>query len=98
MKSPHSCIFKTYATIASFYSSINTLGGPIFLLLVLPYRWLKSEVTCLPQNLLAPHKEVMPLSATSMVAFNDSLDHLLLEFVAGTLFVFVNLFIVFNII
>jgi hypothetical protein len=98
MESPHSCIFKTYATIASFYSSVNTIGGPIFLLLVLPHRWLESEVTCLPQNLLAPHKKVMPLSTTSMATFNDSLDHMPLGFVAGTIFVFTNLFIMFNII
>jgi hypothetical protein len=98
MESPHFYIFKTYAIIASSYSSVSTLGGPIFLLLIFPYRWLKNEVTGLPQNLLAPHKEVMPLSTTSMVASNDSLDHLPLGFVVGTLFVFANLCIVFDII
>jgi hypothetical protein len=98
MESPHSCIFKTYVTIVSSYFSISTLGGPIFLLLVYPYRWLKSEVMGLPQNLLAPRKEVMRVSTTSMATSNDSLDHLPLGFVACTLFVFANLHIVFDII
>jgi hypothetical protein len=52
----------------------------------------------MPQNLLAPRKEVMPFSTTSMVASNDSLDHLPLGFVVNTLFVFANLYIVFDII
>jgi hypothetical protein len=52
----------------------------------------------MPQNLLAPRKEVLPFSTTSMVAFNDSLDHLPLGFVANTLFVLVHLCIVFDIV
>jgi hypothetical protein len=47
MESPHSYIFKTHAIIISS-SSISTLGGPIFLLLVFPYRWLENEVTDMP--------------------------------------------------
>ncbi len=39
----------------------------------------------------------MPLSTTSMVVYNDSLDHLPLGFVIGTLFVLVDLCILFDI-
>jgi hypothetical protein len=48
--------------------------------------------------LLGPHKEVMPLLVASMVAFNDSVDHLPLGFLANTLFILVNLYIVFDIV
>jgi len=98
MESPHSCILQTHVTIASSSFFVSTLGGPIFLLLVFSYRWSKSEVTNMPQNLLTPHKEIMHFSTTSTVASNDSLDHSPLGFVVGTLFVFANLCIVFDII
>jgi hypothetical protein len=52
----------------------------------------------MPQNLLAPHKEIMFLSTTSMVASNNSPDHLPLGFVIDTLFVLVNLGIMFDIV
>ncbi len=67
------------------------------MLLVFPYKWSKSEVTGMPQNLLTFHKEVMLLSIVSMVASNDSLNHLPFGFVAGTLFVLVDLCIMFDI-
>jgi hypothetical protein len=95
-KSPHSSIFKTHAIKTSPF--VNTPSGPILLLLVFPYRWSKSEVTNMPHNLLAPHKKIMLLSTTSMVVSNDSLDHLHLGCVLGTLFVLVDLCIVFDII
>ncbi len=98
MKSPHSYILKTHATIISSFSWVNTPNGPIFLLLVFPYRWLKSEITSMPQNLLAPHKEVILFSTTSMVASNNSFDHLPLGFVVGILFVLADLCIVFDIV
>jgi hypothetical protein len=98
MESPHSYTFKNHATKVSSSSSINTHGGPIFPFLLFPYRWSKNEVMGMPQNLLAPHKKIMPLSTTSIVASNDSLDHLPFRFVAGTLFVFANLCIVFDIV
>jgi len=97
MENPHSYILKTYATIVSSSSSINTLGGPIFLLVVFPYKWSNNEVMGMPHNLLTPHKEVMLLSIASTVASNDSLNHLPLGFVAGTLFVLANLCIMFDI-
>jgi hypothetical protein len=56
MENPHSYIFKTYATIASFYSSVNTLGGPIFLLLILPYRWLESGYMFAPKLVGPPQR------------------------------------------
>ncbi len=52
----------------------------------------------MPQNLLAPHKEVMPIPIASMAIFNDSLNHLPFGFVIGTLFILVDLWIVFDII
>jgi hypothetical protein len=97
MENPHSYILKTHATIASSSSSINTLGGPIFMLLIFPYRWSKSEVTGMPHNLLALHKEVMLLSIASMAASNDSLNHLPFGFIVGTLLVLVDLCIMFDI-
>ncbi len=97
MESPHSCIFKTHVTI-TFSFSVSTLGGPIFLFLVFPYRWSKSEIMSMPQNLLGPHKEIMFLSTTSMAAFDDSFDYLPLGFVVGTLFVPIDLCIVFDIV
>jgi hypothetical protein len=51
----------------------------------------------MPQNLLTPHKK-KHLSIASMVAFNDSLDHLPFRFVTNALFVLANLCIVFDII
>jgi hypothetical protein len=89
---------KPHAIIASSSSSINTHGGPIFLLLVFPYRWSKNGVLSMPQNLLSLHKKIMPLSIASMATFNNSFDHLPLGFVTCTLFVCVNLYIVFNIV
>jgi hypothetical protein len=52
----------------------------------------------MPQNLLGPHKEIMFFSTTSMAAFNDSFDYLPLGFVVGTLFVLIDLCIVFDIV
>jgi len=98
MESPHSYIFKTHVIIASSYYFVNTHGGPIFLHLLFPYRWSENEVTNMPQNLLALRKEVILFSTTSRATFNDSLEHLLLRFVPGTLFVLVNISIVFDII
>jgi hypothetical protein len=98
MESPHSYILKNHTTITSSSSSISTLGGSIFLVLVFPYKWLENEGTSMPQNLLAPHEEVMPLSTTSMTAFNDSLDHLPFRFLANTLFFIGDLCIVFDIV
>jgi hypothetical protein len=48
----------------------------------------------MPQILLAPHKEVMPHSTTSMVVSNDSFDHVPLGFIVSTLFVLVGLCVV----
>jgi hypothetical protein len=48
----------------------------------------------MPQNLLAPCKEVMARSITSMAIFNDSFDDLLLGFIVSTLFVLVGLCVV----
>jgi len=98
MESPHSYILKTHVIIASSYYFVNTHGGPIFLLLVFPYRWLENEVTNMYQNLLAPHKKVIPFSTTSKATYNDSLEHLLLRFVPCMLFVLVDLCIVFDIV
>jgi hypothetical protein len=98
MESPHFYTFKIHAIKNSSSSSINTHGGPIFMLLVFPYRWSKNEVMGMPQSLLAPHKEVTPISIGSMAAFNDPLDHVPLGFVVGTLFVLANPCIVFDII
>jgi len=98
MESPHSYILKTNAIITSSSSFVSTHGGPIFLLLVFPYRWLESEVTNKPQNLLAPRKEIMPFSTASMATSNDSLEHLPLRFVTCILFVLADLCIVFDII
>jgi hypothetical protein len=52
----------------------------------------------MPQNLLAPNKEIMFLSITSMATSNDSFDYLPLGFVIGTLFVLIDLCIVFDIV
>jgi hypothetical protein len=98
MESPHSYILKTNTIIAFSSSFVSTLGGPIFILLVFPYRWSKSEVMNMLQNLLAPRKKVMILSTASMAAFNYSLEHLPFRFVIGTLFVLADLCIVFNIV
>jgi len=48
--------------------------------------------------LLGLCKEDMPLSTASMATFNDSLDHLPLGFLKSTLFVLVDLYIVFDIV
>jgi hypothetical protein len=48
--------------------------------------------------LLGPRKEDMPLSTASMVTFNDSIDHLPFGFLESTLFVLVDLYIVFDIV
>ncbi len=56
MENPHSYILKTHATIASSSSFISIFGVPIFMLLIFPYRWSKSEVIGMPNNLLAPQK------------------------------------------
>jgi len=101
MESPHSYILKTHTTIASSSSSsylVNTHGGPFFLLLVFPNRWLENEVTSMRLNLLAPYKKVMLLSITSMVTFNHSFDHFPFGFLTSTLFVLTNLCIMFDII
>jgi hypothetical protein len=97
MESPHSYICKTHTTIASSSSSISTLGGSIFLLLVFPYKWLENEGTNMPQKFLAPRKKVILFSIASMVVSNYSLDQLPLGFLTSTLFVFVELCIVFYI-
>jgi hypothetical protein len=94
MDNPHSYILKTHATTTSSSFYVNTPHGLIFLLLVFPFRWSKSEVTRMPQNLLAPSKEVMPHSTTSMAISNDSFDHLPHGFIASTLFVFGGLCVV----
>ncbi len=52
----------------------------------------------MPQNLLASHEKIMLLSTTSMAASNDSHDYLPLGFVVGTIFDFIDLCIVFDII
>jgi hypothetical protein len=97
MESSHSCILKTHATIASSSSWISTHGSnfPIF---GLPYRWLKSEVRGMPQNLLAPVNKLCFFKLHPWVVFNDSLDYMPLGFVACTLFVLVDLWIVFDIV
>jgi hypothetical protein len=98
MESPHSYILKSHAIIASSSSFVNTPGGPIFLLLVFPYRWLENEVMNMPQNLLAHHKEIILLSTTFRATSNDSFEHLPLRFAAGTLFILVDLYIMFDIV
>jgi hypothetical protein len=94
MDNPNSYILKTHVTTISSSSYVSTPNGPIFLLPIFPFRWLESEVTCMPQNLLAPCKEVMARSITSMAIFNDSFDDLLLGFIVSTLFVLVGLCVV----
>jgi hypothetical protein len=98
MESPHSYILKTHTIITSFSSSISTLGGSIFLLPIFPYKWLESEGMNMPQNLLTPRKKIIPLSTTSMATFNYSLNPLPLGFLACTLFVLIDLCIVFDIV
>jgi hypothetical protein len=97
MESPHSYILKTHAKIASSSFWVSTLGGPIFVLLASSYRWSKSEITSMPQNLLS-YKKSMPLSTTSMATSNDSFHRLPLGFVTCTLFVLVDFCIVFDIV
>ncbi len=67
------------------------------MLLIFPYRWSKSEVIGMPHNLLAFHKTIMLLSTASMVVSNDSLNHLLLGFIVGSLLVLADLCIMFDI-
>jgi hypothetical protein len=98
MESPHSYIFKSHAIIVSSSSFDNTPSGPTFLLLVFPYRWLENEVMNMPQNLLAHHKKIIPLSTTFRAASNYSFEHLLLRFVASNLFILIDLYIMFDIV
>jgi len=50
------------------------------------------------KNYWPPYKEIMPLSTASTASSNDSIDRLPLGFVASTLFVLVDLCIVFDIV
>ncbi len=73
MENPHSYIFKTHATTTWFFSFVITqwLNLSTF---SFSFKWSESEVIGMHQNLLAPCKEVLPCSITSMVVFNDSFN------------------------
>jgi hypothetical protein len=52
-----------------------TLGGPIILNLVFPFRWLENEVKGMLKELLAPLNDVMFLLIALMASFSCSIVH-----------------------
>ncbi len=64
---PTICMLKFQATIAPSSSFVNTPCKPIFLVMVLPLRWFKSEVKRMFQFLLTCLKEVCPFTTFSIV-------------------------------
>ncbi len=71
IESPHSYIPRTHATIVTSSSFVNTHVGPIFMFLVIPFKWLEKELNGMFQNLLAFLNERVPLSIASMASSND---------------------------
>ncbi len=85
IKSSHSCIPRTHVTIVTTSSYVNTHVGPIFLLLVFPFKWSKRELSGMFQNLLNFFNEFVPLSIASMASSNDRSIHFPLFIIGGTL-------------
>jgi hypothetical protein len=52
-----------------------TLGGPIILSLVFPFRWLENEAKGMLKELLAPLNDVMLLLIASMASSSCSTIH-----------------------
>jgi hypothetical protein len=69
--SPHSCIVKVHVITTASSCSDSTLASPIFLDIVLLFRWLDREVRSIHQWRLAFRNEWVPHSTTSIAFSKD---------------------------
>jgi hypothetical protein len=72
---PHSYIAKVHAIIVASSYFNRTLVGPIFLDLVLPFKWSYKEVRSIHQWELAFHNEWVLCSTTSIASSKDWFVH-----------------------
>jgi len=59
---------KTHFVIIWSFAIINTQAGPIFCVVVFPFKWFESDVKGMFHSLLAFLKEVCPLSMMSIAS------------------------------
>jgi hypothetical protein len=90
---PTSCINKTQATTTYSSFSVSMHFGLGFLVLVLPYKWSKSEIRGMFHYLFALFKYSVPFSTTSLASSNCSLVHLPLVIKGLQLLTFLCVFV-----
>ncbi len=86
MDNPHSCMSKVHFITTTYFFSISTPFGPIFLNLLYPFRRSLMELISMSHDLFTFLKECVPLSTTSIATSNISSVHMPLMVFGGTRF------------